>query len=64
MTNGWKPLRQPIKNEIDQISQRLSNRIKELAERYESPLPSIDSEVSELESKVNTHLQNMGFVWN
>jgi type I restriction enzyme M protein len=53
-----------IKNEIDQISQRLSNRIKELAERYESPLPSIDSEVSELESKVNTHLQNMGFVWN
>lgn len=52
-----------IKNEVDQISQLLSARIKELAERYESPLPSIDNEVADIENKVNVHLKNMGFVW-
>jgi len=53
-----------IKDEIDHISQRLTNRVKELAERYESPLPFIDNEVDSLETKVNAHLQKMGFVWN
>jgi len=53
-----------IDNEIDHISQHLSNRIKELAERYENPLPAIVNEVAELESKVSAHLQKMGFVWN
>ncbi|HPT73025.1 MAG TPA: type I restriction-modification system subunit M [Candidatus Cloacimonadota bacterium] len=52
-----------IKSEVDQTSQHLTTRIKELAERYESPLPSIDAEVIEMESKVNAHLQKMGFVW-
>ena len=53
-----------IKGEIDHISQRLTNRIKKLAERYETPLPKINQEVEDLESKVNTHLKKMGFVWN
>ena len=53
-----------IKGEIDHISQRLTNRIKELAERYETPLTQIDKEVEDLESKVNAHLEKMGFVWN
>lgn len=53
-----------LKGEIDHISQRLSNRIKELAERYATPLPQIDQDVEELESKVNAHLTKMGFVWN
>jgi len=52
-----------VKSEMDQISQRLTNRIKELAERYETPLPEIDQEVEELENKVNAHLERMGFVW-
>ena len=52
-----------IKSEVDHISQHLTNRIKELAERYETSLPLMDKEVSELESKVNAHLQKMGFVW-
>ncbi len=50
-----------IKGEIDHISQRLTNRIKELAQRYETPLPQIDQEVKDLEEKVNTHLKKMGF---
>jgi len=51
-----------IKGEIDHISQRLTNRIKELAERYQTPLPQIDQEVTDLETKVNAHLTKMGFV--
>ena len=51
-----------IKSEIDHISQRLTNRIKELAERYATPLPQIDKEVKDLEDKVNAHLAKMGFV--
>ena len=51
-----------IKGEIDHTSQRLTNRIKELAQRYDTPLPAIDKEVGELESKVNAHLIKMGFV--
>jgi len=53
-----------IKEEIEHISRHLSNRVKELAERYEKPLPVIDAEVVNLESKVNAHLEKMGFVWN
>ena len=50
-----------IKGEIDHISQRLTNRIKELAERYATPLPQIDKEVESLETKVNGHLAKMGY---
>lgn len=57
-------LQSSIQGEIDHISQHLSNRIKELAERYDTPLPSIDHEVKYLEEKVNAHLSKMGFVWN
>jgi len=50
-----------ISGEIDHISQRLTNRIKELAERYETPLPQLEGELSEAEAKVNAHLKKMGF---
>ena len=53
-----------VKGEIDHISQRLTNRIKELAERYENTLPEIDVRLTEVEAKVNAHLAKMGFVWN
>lgn len=52
-----------VKTEMERISQRLAQRIKELAERYETPLPKQTSDVAVLESKVNAHLQKMGFVW-
>ena len=52
-----------VKSEMDRISQRLTQRIKELAERYEIPLPKHTTHVAELEIKVNAHLQKMGFVW-
>ena len=53
-----------IHGEMDRISQGLTQRVKELAERYETPMPQMASRVSELEAKVNQHLAKMGFAWN
>ncbi len=52
-----------IHGEMDRISQALSQRVKELAERYETPLPQAASRVAELERKVSVHLAKMGFAW-
>ncbi len=52
-----------IHGEMDRVSQQLTQRVKELAERYETPLPQMVSSVAELETTVNHHLQTMGFVW-
>lgn len=53
-----------VKTEMERISQRLTGRIKELAELYETPLPKQTKDVADLESKVTAHLQKMGFVWS
>jgi type I restriction enzyme M protein len=50
-----------IHGETDRISQQLTQRVKELAERYETPLPDLNKRVAELEAKVNRHLAKMGF---
>jgi type I restriction enzyme M protein len=52
-----------IHGEMDRISQTLAQRVKELAERYETPLPQQASRVDELEQEVNRHLERMGFLW-
>ncbi|MEO7799606.1 MAG: N-6 DNA methylase [Opitutaceae bacterium] len=52
-----------IHGEMDRISQALTQRVKELAERYETPLPQMTARVAELETKVNRHLATMGFSW-
>ncbi len=52
-----------IHSELDRISQSLTQRVKELAERYATPLPQMVDRVTELEAKVNAHLQKMGFSW-
>ncbi len=56
-------LDQDIHGEMDRVSQQLTQRVKELAERYETPMPQMVSHVANLESKVNRHLKNMGFSW-
>lgn len=45
------------------ISHRLTNRIIELAERYENTLPELDKNTTEYEAKVKSHLERMGFKW-
>ena len=52
-----------IHGEMDRVSQQLTQRVKELAERYETPLPQMVNRVAELEAKVNRHLERMGFSW-
>jgi type I restriction enzyme M protein len=52
-----------IHGEMDRVSQQLTQRVKELAERYETPLPQMTNRVAELEAKVNQHLERMGFAW-
>jgi type I restriction enzyme M protein len=52
-----------IKTEMQRVSQALTHRIKELAERYETPLPKLSYEVSEMEEKVKANLKKMGFLW-
>ena len=53
-----------IHGEIDRASQQLTRRVEELAERYETPLPQMADRVTDLEAKVNHHLEAMGFTWN
>lgn len=50
-----------IHGEMDRISQSLTQRVKELAERYETPMPQMTDRVAELEAKVNRQLERMGF---
>lgn len=57
-------IQKTIYREMERISQRLTQRIKELAERYDTPLPLQTKEVAVLEKKVNAHLTKMGFVWS
>ena len=52
-----------IRTEMDNISHRLTQRIKELAERYETPLPQLQRRLSVAEAKVENHLKQMNFVW-
>jgi type I restriction enzyme M protein len=59
-----KAIQIAINSEMERISQRLTQRLQELLERYETPMPELDKQVKELEEKVNAHLAKMGFSWN
>lgn len=45
------------------ISHSITNRIVELAERYENTLPALSTVVNDYEARVQSHLERMGFVW-
>jgi len=50
-----------VQGELDRVSQTLTGRIRQLAERYATPLPVLEAEVAALHDKVAAHLQKMGF---
>ena len=50
-----------VQGELDRVSQTLTGRIRQLAERYAAPLPDLESEVDKLARKVTGHLKKMGF---
>ena len=52
-----------VHGEMDRVSQQLTQRVKDLAERYDTPLPQMVGRVAELEAKVNRQLERMGFSW-
>lgn len=54
-------LQADVQTELDRVSQALTWRIRQLAERYATPLPALNAEVEALTAKVNAHLAKMGF---
>jgi len=52
-----------LQGELDRVSQTLTGRIRELAERYATPLPKLTDEVETLAARVDAHLKKMGASW-
>ncbi len=52
-----------VQGELERVSQTLTGRIRELAERYAAPLPQMIDEVAALASRVKEHLTRMGAAW-
>ena len=50
--------------EIERVTQQMANRVKELEERYSTPLPNLSKSVDELSDKVAGHLKSMGLEWS
>ena len=45
---------------MDRVSQALTGRIRQLAERYAVPLPQVTADVGALAARVEVHLRKMG----
>ncbi len=56
-------LQAAMQGELDRVSQTLTGRIRELAERYAVPLPKLADEVATLAARVEEHLKRMGAAW-
>jgi type I restriction enzyme M protein len=52
-----------VQSELDRVSQALTGRIRQLAERYATPLPQLMEELETLAARVGEHLKKMGAVW-
>ena len=52
-----------VRGELDRVSQTLTGRIRELAERYATPLPKLNDEAAMLAARVEEHLKKMGASW-
>jgi type I restriction enzyme M protein len=53
-----------VQGELNRVSQTLTGRVRELAERYAKPLPQLNAEIEALSAKVDEHLKKMGASWN
>lgn len=60
--NKWLAvLAADIQTELDRVAQALTGRIKQLAERYATPLPQLTERAQTLSERVDAHLQKMGY---
>ncbi len=63
--NKWLvALAASVQGELERVSQALTGRIRQLAERYATPIPNLAGEVETLAARVDEHLKKMGFIWN
>ena len=53
-----------VQREMDDVSQALTGRVRQLVERYSTPVPVLLAEMDRLTSRVSEHLTKMGFEWN
>jgi type I restriction enzyme M protein len=53
-----------VQGQLDRVSQTLTGRVRQLAERYSTPLPKLEKDVADLQAKVAAHLKAMGASWN
>ena len=49
-----------VQGELDRVSQTLTGRIRQLAERYATPLPQLTDEVAAFAACVDGQLKRMG----
>ena len=64
MDDKWMAhLSAAVQGELDRVSQTLTGRIRQLAERYATPLPKLTDEVGTLAARVDGHLKQMGALW-
>ena len=49
-----------VQGELDRVSQTLTGHIRQLAERYATPLPQRTDEVAAFAARVGEHLKKMG----
>ena len=52
-----------VSGELERVSQTLTRRVRELADRYDAPLSSLIDEVATLTARVEAHLARMGESW-
>jgi type I restriction enzyme M protein len=48
-----------VQGELERVSQTLTTRIRQLAERYDTPMPRLSAETDRLSSLVDGHLKKM-----
>ena len=53
-----------VHGELDRLSQALARRVRQLAERYETPLPKLADEVATRAYLVGAHLKKMAISWS
>jgi len=49
-----------LQSELDRVSQSLTSRVRQLAERYAAPLPELLRNIASLSARVDEHLKKMG----
>ncbi len=52
-----------VQGELDRVSQTLTGRVCQLADRYTAPLPKLADKVTQLAARVEEHFKRVGMVW-